>query len=152
MSVGGPTVYRRLGLFRGQSNGVRHRLCQESTEYQRCTECTAVYGTEVQRCKEGQCTDGVQLSVYHGVGSGIDYSLFGSSAGLRLVLYGESRLTLGRWPRVSPSLLPYNSPSATASGVAGVPWTPATVPARLGTVSVRQATVPRLRLVTLYIS
>ena len=46
-----------------------------------------------------------------------------SSPGLRLALTGGCRLTLGRWPRVSPPPMPVKGPSATGSDGDEVRWT-----------------------------
>ena len=119
------------------------------------TRCTAgLYGRctiGVCSVQYGQCTAGVRLYVRTVYGGVWQVSVYGrrctpsvlapvsymfflvSSAGLRLVFVGCCWLTLGPWPRVSPTTLPPNNPSATASDgmsrpVPGHPWPARTVP------------------------
>ena len=80
------------------------------------------------------------------------YSLV-SSPGLRLAFTGVMQLTHGpTGPWVSLHPVPVNGPSATGSGVAGVPWTPATVPTvPYGTLYIEIGTRSTVPYGTLYI-
>lgn len=88
------------------SIGVRRRSCRWSIGVRQ------VYGWSVYNGVQQVCTAGVKQ--WYGARSGL-VILIGSSPGLRLVKPGRDRLTLGRWPRVSPVPMPDFNPSATGS-------------------------------------